>query len=327
MTAPAASPDATAIPFHAIGARATADYQGDALGITATAEGFLLRCGFQQLTAEATGEGLWLTSTEAAGGRFRLRATGLGRDASWTFEVKPSTTLSATGTLVPGNERVAFVRPGLTEEYSVSADGVWQDFVIAERPSGAGALRVELALEGTRAETAADGARLTVAGSGRELAYSRLEVVDAAGRKLPAYLEVVADVRLVVCVADADATYPVRIDPTFSDADWVSLNPGIPGTNHQVHAIVADASGNIYIGGAFTFAGTAPANFIVKWNGSTWSALGSGMNDYVWALAVIGSDLYAGGGFTAAGGVAANRIAKWDGSTWSTSGSGGGTMV
>src|SRR5262249_12620255 len=38
------------------------------------------------------------------------------------------------------------------------------------------------------------------------------------------------------------------------------------------------------------------------WNGSSWSALGSGMNDTVAALAVSGSDLYAGGYFTTAGG-------------------------
>jgi hypothetical protein len=30
-----------------------------------------------------------------------------------------------------------------------------------------------------------------------------------------------------VSVADANATYPVRIDPTFSDADWVSLGSGM----------------------------------------------------------------------------------------------------
>jgi hypothetical protein len=30
-------------------------------------------------------------------------------------------------------------------------------------------------------------------------------------------------------VADDSASYPVRIDPTFSDEDWVSLNPGMLG--------------------------------------------------------------------------------------------------
>src|SRR5450759_766056 len=53
-----------AIPFSDIGARATADYQGDALGVTATADGARLRCGFQKLEGHATPEGLWLESTK-----------------------------------------------------------------------------------------------------------------------------------------------------------------------------------------------------------------------------------------------------------------------
>lgn len=54
-----------------------------------------------------------------------------------------------------------------------------------------------------------------------------------------------------------------------------------------------------------------------------WQALGTGMNDVVYALA-IGPDgyLYAGGNFTLAGGVACNRVAKWDGSTWAPLGAG-----
>ncbi len=65
------------------------------------------------------------------------------------------------------------------------------------------------------------------------------------------------------------------------------------------------------------------ANNIAKWDGSAWSALGSGMNDAVHALAVDGSgNLVAGGSFTTAGGVSANHIAKWDGSAWSALGSG-----
>src|SRR6185503_19307382 len=47
-----------------------------------------------------------------------------------------------------------------------------------------------------------------------------------------------------------------------------------------------------------------------KWNGSSWSALGSGMNGDVRALAVSGSDLYAGGQFTTAGSKVSAYIAK-----------------
>ena len=62
-------------------------------------------------------------------------------------------------------------------------------------------------------------------------------------------------------------------------------------------------------------AGGVAANYIAAWDGSSWSALGSGMDDDVSALAVSGSTLYAGGHFTTAGGVPANHIAAWDGSS------------
>jgi len=64
------------------------------------------------------------------------------------------------------------------------------------------------------------------------------------------------------------------------------------------------------------------ANRVAKWNGSAWSALGSGMDGWVDTLAVLGTDLYAGGHFTTAGGVGANHVAKWDGHAWSALGSG-----
>ncbi len=79
---------------------------------------------------------------------------------------------------------------------------------------------------------------------------------------------------------------------------------------------------DLYAGGLFETANGLAANNIAKWNGSAWSALGSGMNSSVVALAVSGTDLYAGGEFTTAGGVSASRIAKWNGSAWSALGSG-----
>jgi hypothetical protein len=312
-----------AIPFADIGAKATADYHGDALGIMATPDGARLRCGFQKLEGHATREGLWLESTEpGAAGKLRLTVTTLRREDHSNLNSQPATTLPATGTVLVEDKLVRFTRPGVTEEYSVSVDGVRQDFVIAAAPAGAGDLHVELALSGARAETAAYGAKLTLEGSGRVLAYNRLRVEDAVGHVLSARLEVDSSDRLAVCVADATATYPVRIDPTFCNANWVSLNAGIPGADHWVNAIVADGNGNVYAGGDFTFIGTVPANHIAKWNGSTWSALGSGMNNSVSALAVSGTNLYAGGGFTMAGGTTVNYIAKWNGSTWSALGSG-----
>ena len=100
---------------------------------------------------------------------------------------------------------------------------------------------------------------------------------------------------------------------------------GLGDEQRRFHALAVSGT-NLYAGGWFTKAGGVPANRIAKWDGSAWSALGSGMATATTlgslALAVSGTDLYAGGYFTTAGGVPANGIAKWDGSAWSALGSG-----
>jgi alpha-tubulin suppressor-like RCC1 family protein len=310
------------IPLSDIGAKATQDYKGDALGITATKDGARLHTGFQKLAGTVTGEGLWLESTDAEGGRLQVIASAVGRAGLPGSTVK----LPAKGTVSMTDKVVTFTRPGLIEEYSVSVDGVRQDFIIAERPAGAGSLSLELSVSGARAEAAPDGARLILKASGRSLAYNRLHVTDATGRQLTATLQVLSPNSLSVQVEDAGATYPLRIDPTFSDADWVSLNPGMLAlgvTGQVVYATAVDSGGNLYIAGAFTAVGAKAANGIAKWNGSTWESLGAGLtNGIVYSLAVNGTDVYAGGSFTTAGGAPAKTVAKWNGNTWSALGAG-----
>jgi RNA polymerase sigma-70 factor (ECF subfamily) len=102
-------------------------------------------------------------------------------------------------------------------------------------------------------------------------------------------------------------------EATFSDANWSSMG-GVPGANGPVHATAADDSGNLYFGGTFSIAGEAIANNVAKWNGNSWSALGSGLSGDAYlavaALAVSGSDLYAGGAFTTAGGKVSAYVAR-----------------
>jgi hypothetical protein len=303
---PALVPPTAAIPLDQIGAVAGKQYSGDGLSVTSTSDGAILRCVFQRLNGQATQQGLWLVSTTDGSTKepFRVMARTLGH---------ASAELLAPSGKVQGDGQVArFIRPGVTEEYSVSIDGVSQDFVIQDRPAGQGALRMELELDGARAEPMAGGARLVLSDGGRQLVYNRLKAVDAGGKQLAANLQVVSPNRLAVLLDDAGAEYPVRIDPTFSDANWVSLG-GVPGIQGQVYALAEDSAGSLYVGGSFNIAGNVLATNIAKWNGSTWSALGSGMGGantygpdgygpYVSALAVSGNILYAGGDFTTAGG-------------------------
>jgi hypothetical protein len=120
----------------------------------------------------------------------------------------------------------------------------------------------------------------------------------------------------------------------WDGVSWSPLGSGLTGLGNQVHslAVFDDGTGEaLYAGGSFTIAGGLPANNIAKWNGTSWSALGSGVSagnssPQVGALHVFddgsGPKLYAGGSFTLAGGAGAGRIAAWDGASWSPLGSG-----
>ncbi|PYI89680.1 MAG: hypothetical protein DME26_00400 [Verrucomicrobia bacterium] len=57
-------------------------------------------------------------------------------------------------------------------------DGVRQDFIIEQRPVGAGPLRIELAVAGAKVKPMADGARLVLEKSGREIASWRCKVAQ-----------------------------------------------------------------------------------------------------------------------------------------------------
>jgi len=81
--------------------------------------------------------------------------------------------------------------------------------------------------------------------------------------------------------------------------------------------------GEVYVGGEFTSSAGVTLNGIAKWDGVSWTPLGSGVSGYVSVLLVDASgDLYAAGYFETAGGVTANNIAKWNGSSWSGLGTG-----
>lgn len=71
----------------------------------------------------------------------------------------------------------------------------------------------------------------------------------------------------------------------------------------------------LFAGGTFHTAGGEPASRIARWDGQSWSPLGSGTSHTVHALGAFdtgdGPHLYVGGQFTAAGGETANRIARW----------------
>ena len=123
----------------------------------------------------------------------------------------------------------------------------------------------------------------------------------------------------------------------WNGSTWSPVGDGVTGvgtafTGSPVTTMQFQGN-DLFVAGNFTTVGpNVPALNIARWNGNSWSALGSGLktppnSSPVSALAVLGPDLYAIGNFTNAGGVAASGIARWNGSSWSPNGALNGTKT
>ena len=130
------------------------------------------------------------------------------------------------------------------------------------------------------------------------------------------------------------------IDQTLGSGAWV-LGPKVAELEKAIASVVGASAGIGVASGTdaillslracgvehgeevicppFTFfatAGATAANRIAKWDGSSWSPLGSGMVDWIWALTTFddgsggGPALYAGGKFAASPAVD-SYLAKW----------------
>lgn len=130
---------------------------------------------------------------------------------------------------------------------------------------------------------------------------------------------------------------PLALQPSCWPDFEASLFPA-NDLNGEVRAIAVfdDGSGPaLFVGGTFTTARGVTVNRVAKWNGSSWSALGSGLgassSPSVDALLVFddgsGPKLHAGGNFTSSGAATVRYVARWTGSTWVQVGSNLGAQV
>lgn len=118
------------------------------------------------------------------------------------------------------------------------------------------------------------------------------------------------------------------IGGAFTDAacpylcKWNGTAFSVVGTNADiggdVYALAFGATGWLYVGGNFTNAGgIANADYIAKWSGSKWDALGTGTNGMIFGITVDSGKVYVSGAFTAAGGLTlTDRVAVWSNGAW-----------
>jgi WD40 repeat protein len=100
----------------------------------------------------------------------------------------------------------------------------------------------------------------------------------------------------------------------WDGVSWSPLGLGLSvplnGFQDRVWALAALPDGTLVAGGEFATAGGAPATGIARWDGSNWSAIGSGLNGSPEAFGVLPDGRLAmAGAFSLAGGAAACNIA------------------
>jgi hypothetical protein len=119
----------------------------------------------------------------------------------------------------------------------------------------------------------------------------------------------------------------IALVTAFDGTTWDDLSGGMEGPIVSAFEVFDPGTGpQLYAGGNFISAGGNSADGIASWNGTTWSALGSGITGDVNTLAThddgSGTALYVGGFFFTAGGVGVQHVAEWNGSVFSSLGGG-----
>jgi len=121
--------------------------------------------------------------------------------------------------------------------------------------------------------------------------------------------------------------YIVSYDPSADT--WAPLGDPDSGAAAitECWEMAFDSSGNLYVVGDFlNFADVAAADYIAKWNGTAWAAVGAPSvgAGFPYCIAIDSQDnIVIGGTFTNfAGDADADYLARWNGSAWADLGSG-----
>jgi MYXO-CTERM domain-containing protein len=135
------------------------------------------------------------------------------------------------------------------------AEGLEHGFTIERGPDGEGPLRLVLSVEGAQAALEEkDGVTLETEG-GQRLRYAGLKAWDAAHQPLRAWVEV-HGAALELVVEDAQASYPIQVDPLLTAAAWTAESDQAVAAFGNSVASAGDVNGDGYgdvIVGAYLF--------------------------------------------------------------------------
>ena len=172
--------------------------------------------GQQDFEGSARQLGATYTSTGARFERIRLHAQRWCRHA-WSWLVLHGSELTSGAQY--SNNAATYGSLGSTESLSHPVlVGIEQTFHVTHKAHGAGPLTIDIPISGATAVTSGSGIDLRD-GAGQVVAtYTGLKVTDAAGKIVPASMgATAAGSNIKITVRDGAATYPLNIDPTWSN--------------------------------------------------------------------------------------------------------------
>lgn len=142
--------------------------------------------------------------------------------------------------------------------------------------------------------------------------------------RLNVVLAAVFSLCLVVSFSAAPHT-TASVSQSFSTWGTITYDGGNCGSDNTsgvvaspgIKRIVKVATNEWYVAGCFeNFAGVASADYVAKWDGTTWSGL-PGISKIVHDAVIYKGQLIVGGEFVDASGIdAADMVAQWNGSSW-----------
>ncbi len=215
--------------------------------------------------------------------RISLRLKGIGYKQIQTLALPKSLRKEDSGKTLGSKVSYTWSKD-LTEWWINNEKGLEQWFSIRKAPQGRDAntpLRLRLALA-TDMQVSLQHNRLTLTKNNTTLTYDKLKVWDAKGREIKAEMAYTAG-ELELLINDASATYPLTIDPTFTQQAYLKASNteavdnfgrsvAISGETIVVGAWLEDSNATGVNGNeADNSASSAGAAYVFVRNGTTWT--------------------------------------------------------
>jgi hypothetical protein len=136
-------------------------------------------------------------------------------------------------------------------DYTNTKDGMRQDFIVKQKPAGEGKLKLDLSAETKLKMIVGADALMFKNDKGEEkMKYTSLKVWDANGKPLRAYFEKkelsTLNSQFSILVNDAEAVYPVTIDPLSTTASWTAIGTQVEDLFGHTAATAGDVNGDGY---------------------------------------------------------------------------------